>query len=276
MLPYRPDLRKPSSQGGQGMKVIALSICIPTYNRARYLRELLPAILNQVDVGGVEVVVSDNASTDDTAEYLRTIKHPCFRWWTNEENIGGDRNFLKCVAEAKGEYIWLLGDDDLLPNDSVARVLDILRDNNPALLVSADKDVAPRMYEDYCAMLKVVGDDVALSHTLISANVFRRELFDMNLAVEKLWVQYAHMFGIMSHMVGRKVGIMPRFVETRPVRADFAKFPSCLCVKQAVYMWFLAKHFDMPRFRRRAIWNACNLPVEYASRIWNWSLKCLS
>ena len=92
---------------------------------------------------------------------------------------------------------------------------------------------------------------------------------DMDLAVEKLWVQYAHMFGIMSRMAGRKVGVMPRFVETRPVRADFAKYPSCLCVKQAIYMWFLAKHLDLPRFRRRAIWNACNLPVEYASRIWH-------
>ena len=204
------------------MKSIVLSICIPTYNRVRYLKELLPSILDQADAEGVEVVVSDNASTDDTAEYLRTIKHPRLRWWTNDVNIGGDRNFLKCVAEARGAYVWLFGDDDIMPAGAVGRVFDFLGRHNPALLISVDCDVDARLYDDYCAMLKDVGDDFLLAHTLISANVFRRELFDMDLAVKKLWVQYAHMFGIMANMVGHKVGIMSRFVETRPVRADFA------------------------------------------------------
>ena len=252
------------------MKSIVLSICIPTYNRVRYLKELLPSILDQADAEGVEVVVSDNASTDDTAEYLRTIKHPRLRWWTNDVNIGGDRNFLKCVAEARGAYVWLFGDDDIMPAGAVGRVFDFLGRHNPALLISVDCDVDARLYDDYCAMLKDVGDDFLLAHTLISANVFRRELFDMDLAVKKLWVQYAHMFGIMANMVGHKVGIMSRFVETRPVRADFAKFPSCLCVKQAIYVWFIARRFGISRLRRRALLNACNLPVEYAARIWNW------
>ena len=251
---------------------MTLSICIPTYNRLPFLKELLPAILGQVDAvpAEVEVAVSDNASTDGTADYLRSLSHPSLRWWTNETNIGGDRNFLKCVEEAKGEYVWLFGDDDLMPDGSVARVLEFLRGNNPGLLISIDVDAAPRMYGDYCAMLKDVGDDIILAHTLISANIFKRDLFDMDLAVEKLWVQYAHMFGIMSRMAGQTVGVMPRFVETRPVRADFAKYPSCLCVKQAIYMWFLAKRFSLPRLRRCAIRNACNLPIEYASRLWHW------
>jgi len=70
-------------------------------------------------------------------------------------------------------------------------------------------------------------------------------------------------------MAGRAIGVMPRFIETRHVRAEFAQYPSCLCVKQAIYMWFLAKRFGLPRFRRYAIWNACNLPIEYAARAWN-------
>ena len=251
-----------------------LSICIPTYNRMPYLRELLPGVLGQVartPVGEVELLVSDNASADGTADYLRSIDDPHLRWWTNDENIGGDRNFLKCVGEASGEYVWLFGDDDIMPAGSVEMVLSFLRSNDIGLLVSDDReDCAPgAVYADYRAMLAVRGNALALSHTLISANVFRRDLFDMALAAKTLWVQYAHMFGIMSRMSGRAVGVMPRFVETRTVRAEFAKYPSCLCVKQAVYMWFLAKRFGLPHLRYRAIWNACNLPIEYASRIWN-------
>ena len=185
------------------MKHIALSICIPTYNRIRYLKELLPAILDQADAESVEVVVSDNASTDGTADYLRSLLNPCLRWWTNETNIGGDRNFLKCVAEAKGEYVWLFGDDDIMPAGAVGRVLDFLRQHNPALLISLDRDADTRLYDSYGVMLKDMGDELALAHTLISANIFKRELFDMDLAVEKLWVQYAHMFGIMANMAGQ-------------------------------------------------------------------------
>ena len=252
-----------------------LSICIPTYNRVRYLKELLPAILVQTDADDVEVIVSDNASTDGTAEYLSTTDDTHLRWWTNDENIGGDRNFLKCVAKAKGEYVWLFGDDDIMPAGAVGRVVDFLRRQNPALLISVDRDFDACLYDDYCAMLKDVGDDFLLAHTLISANVFRRELFDMDLAEKKLWVQYAHMFGIMANMAGRNVGVMSRFVEIRTVRADFAKFPSCLCVKQAIYMWFIAKHFGMPHFYWHAVRNASNLPVEFASRIWNFVRKVL-
>ena len=252
--------------------IMTLSICIPTYNRAAFLKELLPSILHQLAElasGEVELIVSDNASTDGTSEYLRLIDNARLRWWTNDENIGGDRNFLKCVEEARGEYVWLFGDDDVLPKDSVARVLDFLRRENPALLISVDREVESRLYGDYRSLLKDEGDDFALAHTLISANIFKRELFDMELAHRKLWVQYAHMFGMMSRMEGRAIGVISRFVEARPVRAEFAKYPSCLCVKQAIYMWFLAKRFGLPRFRRRAIWTACNLPVEYAARIWN-------
>ena len=253
--------------------MMRLSICIPTYNRIRFLKELLPSVLGQLDMGGVELVVSDNASTDGTGDYLRTLNHPCLRWWTNDSNIGGDRNFLKCVSEARGEYVWLFGDDDIMPNDAVGRVVEFLRKNKPALLVSVNDDVSCAVHDGYRAMVKDVGDSIVLSHTLISANVFKRELFGMNRANKTLWVQYAHMFGIMANMVGRKVGVLPHLVENRPVRAEFAKYPSCLCVKQAVYLWWLAKRFDMPRFYWRAIWNACNLPIEYAARIWNWGKR---
>ena len=253
--------------------MMRLSICIPTYNRIRFLKELLPSVLGQIDMDGVELVVSDNASTDGTGDYLRTLNHPCLRWWTNDSNIGGDRNFLKCVSEARGEYVWLFGDDDIMPNDAVGRVVEFLRKNKPALLVSVGRDMPNALHDDYRDMVKDVGDEVALEHTLISANVFRRDLFDMEIAVNKLWVQYAHMFGIMANMVGRNVGVLPHLVENRPVRAEFAKYPSCLCVKQAVYLWWLAKRFDMPRFYWRAIWNASNLPIEYAARIWNWGKR---
>lgn len=253
---------------------MTLSICIPTYNRLRYLKELLPGLQAQIDAvqeGTVELVVSDNVSTDGTAAYLRTIDRKYFRSWANESNIGGDRNFLKCIREAKGEYVWLVGDDDLIAPDAVAQVLKILDERHPRLLIS---DIGSRLladeyadYRDYLERECPRDAKAALRHTLISANVFRRSSFDMELAIRNLHTQYAHMFGLMGRESDGAVVVTQGIVSTRPVRADFAKYPSFLCVKQALYFWFLAKRFDLPRFRWYAFLNASNLPMEFGSRI---------
>lgn len=252
-----------------------LSICIPTYNRLGYLRELLASMLAQIDAldsDAVELIVSDNVSTDGTGVYCSSIQRPYFRFWTNELNIGGDRNFLKCITEAQGKYVWLVGDDDVVSDGAILKVLTILHETDPELLVlgvsCCGEQAIFSSYGDFLA--EVCRDDcgAALNHTLISANVFRRTHFDLNYAEKKLYTQYSHMFGIMKNLNGRVV-VASGLVEVRPVRAEFAKYPSCLCVKQAIYLGYLAVRFNQPRFRRFAFVNACNLPIEFAARIRN-------
>jgi glycosyltransferase involved in cell wall biosynthesis len=103
-----------------------LSICIPTYNRSRCLAELLDSIVQQgASEAGVEVVVSDDASSDDTAAVVRgfVAKLPNLRLIEQPANIGLDRNFLAVVEAASGDYVWLMGDDDRLEPGAIARVL---------------------------------------------------------------------------------------------------------------------------------------------------------
>lgn len=100
-----------------------LSICIPTYNRARFLADLFDSILSQTGYTiEVEVVVSDNASTDDTAAIVAAYRDrlPNFVYVCAEENIGADRNFLRVVDCARGDYCWLMGSDDKLEPGSIA------------------------------------------------------------------------------------------------------------------------------------------------------------
>jgi hypothetical protein len=108
-----------------------LSICIPTFNRAGFLRVMLEALLPQVaDLGpSVEVWVSDNGSTDRTTEVVeqaRTLGP--VNYHTNEENLGPLANIvLPATRLAAGEYVWLLGDHNLVLPGAVARVLERLR-----------------------------------------------------------------------------------------------------------------------------------------------------
>ena len=104
---------------------VKLSLCIPTYNRAAYLAQTLESIVTQA-TDQVEIVVSDNASTDDTKAVVRQYQQRCPRltYFRQEQNVGADRNYLSVVAHATGEYCWLLGDDDLIEEQAISRLLD--------------------------------------------------------------------------------------------------------------------------------------------------------
>ena len=128
-----------------------LSLCIPTWNRGRYLQGALESGLREAagqPPGTVEVLVCDNASTDETAEVISRIQaaHPELCAYRNPENIGFDRNYLRCVEEARGEFVWIMGDDDEWLPGSLARVLRELDAGADACLCLAeacDLDLRP-------------------------------------------------------------------------------------------------------------------------------------
>jgi glycosyltransferase involved in cell wall biosynthesis len=103
-----------------------ISVLIPTYNRAGYLKESLGSVLSQECVD-FEVIVSDNASTDNTKEVVESFADPRIRYFRNKENLGPMANGLNCYKMATGEYLaWLLDDDVMLPGmmDKKTELLD--------------------------------------------------------------------------------------------------------------------------------------------------------
>jgi glycosyltransferase involved in cell wall biosynthesis len=103
-----------------------VTVCIPTYNR----RELLAASLQSVrsqSLENIEIIVSDNASTDDTGDYVRSLNDPRIRYDRLDENIGLFGNLSRCLQLGSGRYRVMLPDDDLmLPGnlEAKARYLD--------------------------------------------------------------------------------------------------------------------------------------------------------
>ncbi|HEY4156889.1 MAG TPA: glycosyltransferase family 2 protein [Polyangiaceae bacterium] len=103
-----------------------LSICVTTYNRAKWLTHSLPLILEQSApyAGMVEVLVCDNASPDDTEQVAsQFLEHAHFSYYRNEKNVGMLGNLGKSCERARGRYIWVIGDDDLLVLGTLERVL---------------------------------------------------------------------------------------------------------------------------------------------------------
>ena len=110
-----------------------LSICIPTYNRAKHLRNCLNSILGNLsrfDVGQVEICISDNNSTDDTLKVINEFSLMMPITFSKQRvNVGVAKNIVSVTKMATGDFIWLLGDDDFLVEDALIRLFQIFEDN---------------------------------------------------------------------------------------------------------------------------------------------------
>jgi glycosyltransferase involved in cell wall biosynthesis len=110
-----------------------ISICIPTFNRCNLLANCLNSIILNTNYQkeNIQVCVSDNCSTDNTDAVVRHAqKELDIVYSKNETNIGLARNFLKVVGMADGEYVWIIGDDDLLIPNALEKLLPILYKNH--------------------------------------------------------------------------------------------------------------------------------------------------
>ena len=118
---------------------IKLSICIATYNRARYIGETLNSIILQVNED-VEILVVDGASTDNTKEFIEGYERLCsqLRYVRLPVKGGVDEDYAKAVELACGEYCWLMTDDDILKDGVVKKVLDSIDKKYGLIIVNAE------------------------------------------------------------------------------------------------------------------------------------------
>ena len=112
------------------MKQRVLTLCFPTYNRGWCMREQIERLRNCPEeiLDKIEIIVSDNCSTDDTQQIVEKAMSEGFecRYIRNETNLGMDGNFVSCFRKAQGRYVWLLGDDDTIIIDSLVRIVKLL------------------------------------------------------------------------------------------------------------------------------------------------------
>ncbi len=116
-----------------------VTIAVPTFNRANKLERCLASARDQ-SYPAIEIVVCDNASTDETAAVVRSVlaDHPCTRYVRHDENLGALANFRAGLEHASGHYFMWLADDDWLDDDYVARCVEALEEDDRVVLVNGD------------------------------------------------------------------------------------------------------------------------------------------
>ena len=171
-----------------------LSICIPTYNRVNSLIEQVNCLIPQIQSGqdNIELVISNNCSTDCTSEYLNqlSLDYPWIVINNNTTNIGGISNFKKLIEIATGQFIWLLGDDDAISSDAVSKIMNVLYENEDVAHVFVNYSIyngkkllkekvyegKSGYYEDGISLFTDVTNKCGLGALMfISANIYKRD-----------------------------------------------------------------------------------------------------
>jgi|GEM_PF-6289191 len=105
------------------------SVGIPTFNRLAFLKQSLASALAQ-QVDDLEVLISDNASTDGTEEWCRSLSDPRIKYIRSPENRGPAWNFANCLCNSTGVYFSWLQDDDIIFSDFAPRAVASMDCNN--------------------------------------------------------------------------------------------------------------------------------------------------
>jgi glycosyltransferase involved in cell wall biosynthesis len=106
-----------------------ISVCIATYNGARYIEQQLQSIMTQLGPLD-EVVVSDDGSTDGTTSILSKFGDPRIRLIIGDIRLGVIKNFERALGAASGDFIFLCDQDDIWLQGKVDRCLEALKDHH--------------------------------------------------------------------------------------------------------------------------------------------------
>lgn len=119
------------------MKEPLVSVCIPAYNNAAYIKETIDSILNQT-YQNIELIIADDQSKDNTVEVIKSIKDDRIRLYENEKNLGMSGNWNHCLKLCQGEFIKLICADDMLAKDAIEKEAKALIENPEVVMAESD------------------------------------------------------------------------------------------------------------------------------------------
>lgn len=154
-----------------------ITIGIPTYNGAKYLRESLDSVINQT-YQYLDILVIDDCSTDETItiieEYQKSDNR--IRLIRNQSNPGMVANWNRCLREARAEWIKLHFQDDLMNPDTIERMYNAAINLKVRLVLTDREYFFEEGVEDFTEKLKRLSDDFKSESVIPSKYFFEKAL----------------------------------------------------------------------------------------------------
>jgi glycosyltransferase involved in cell wall biosynthesis len=122
-----------------------VSVIIPTYNRAEFLRSAIESALNQT-FKDIEIIVADDKSTDNTPTVVKSFNDKRIKYLTNKSNMGPSATRNSAILASKGEYIAFLDDDDEWIPKKLQKQVELLDKSPPNICgVYSDRLIIDRL-----------------------------------------------------------------------------------------------------------------------------------
>jgi glycosyltransferase involved in cell wall biosynthesis len=116
------------------------SVCIPAYNAGKFLSKTIDSVLAQTYTD-FEIVILDNASTDNTKAVLALYVDSRIQLVTNSQNVPAHENWTRTIGLARGEWVKLLCADDLLKPSALQQIHDDLLEHSEVMVHAGVRDV---------------------------------------------------------------------------------------------------------------------------------------
>ena len=202
-----------------------VTIMIPTYNQAKYISKAIKSALN-IDYPNIEVIVSDDCSTDNTEEVIsKYLEDNRFKYIKNEKNLGRVGNYRKTLYEySSGDYVLNLdGDDWLLDTNFISKAIELFEKNDALSCVLGDRQNYNESTDSYKTLtnknnpyIKTImdGNDFFINMPKIKfifshlACIYKRELA-LNLDFYSHDILSSDSESICKLYINQKVGYLP-------------------------------------------------------------------
>lgn len=174
-----------------------ISVCIPTYNGEKYIREQLDSILSQTKAVD-EIIISDDSSTDRTIEIIKSYKNPIIRILDNRRFNSPIFNLENALKHSKGDYIFLADQDDLWNNNKVEVMMNHLQKNQLVVsngqLINNEGDILEESIFNIYNSKKGFIKNLITNSYMGCCMAFQRDLlnytlpFPKKIAMHDLWI----------------------------------------------------------------------------------------
>lgn len=192
-----------------------ISVCIPTYNGEKYIKEQINSILAQINSSD-EIVISDDHSTDKTIEIIEGIKDSRIKVFLRDRSSNsGDTlskvssNVQNALSKAQGDYIFLSDQDDIWLEERVSSALPFLEKATPVAVVcnckvvSDNNDVLIESYFDYIKPSSNILRTIYKSSFHGCCMAFNRAVLNKAFPFPKYSVGHDLWLGIIARIYGQ-------------------------------------------------------------------------
>jgi len=253
------------------LDVPMVSIGVPVYNEAKFIALALNSLRAQ-DYPRIEIIVSDNASTDGTAQVCEQIAavDPRIRVIRAQTNEGSTANFQRCLDAAKGELFMWAGGHDLWSENLVTECV-----SGMMRIPSAVVAIPESQWIDTSSQAFASGSSI----------IDTRDMPPLARAFVILWANMHGMYGVMRTAILRRCGPVPNYAGADLIlllrlvlHGDFVPVPNALWSRRVTRanedFKSRQKRYVSSEFGRQQLWldrvsPLARLPLEILKCVWS-------